>query len=421
MTRTALALSSLVALGASVAGAPGALALTPPQAPPPQAAAPSIPGARDGNPEGRPVQGGPGTRIANGGIAYRNAQNGEITLFNYGVSRTADSTVFMEITDLGELPGGSLQDAARAPGLPATPRGTIRIPVLALRQLMSTAENHEGVPSAPARLGVEMGVENNRVVFGIRRTLGIPLALTLAALLLLLGLVVYLSFQTRKARRSARVLADGQRVAIASREAERVRIAREIHDGPVQRIAAIALTIGSDLQSPTVADELRELTRELRGMADGLRPPSLGRYGIGAAVEALAARVEQENPDMTVLAQVDGALKGERFMSEEDEVNLYRIVQEAVNNAVEHSNPSLLVIRIECKGGVVLEVIDDGDGFTWPDDLGALREAGHFGLVGIAERAELLSAKVDVSEGRAGGTHFTVTVPKGRIRIPADV
>jgi signal transduction histidine kinase len=354
-------------------------------------------------------------------VAYRNAQTGEITLYNYGLTlRGADSSVVMDISDLGELPGASLQDAGRVSGLPATPRGRIQMPLLALKQLVATAEAHDGLPEEDPRVGMEVGVVDDRVVIGLRRAVGIPFAAGLVLLAVLLLAVLYLVRQNRISRRSVAILAQGQRAAIASREAERVRIAREIHDGPVQRIAALALTVGSDLQSPTAGDELRELTRELRGMADGLRPPSLERFGIGAAIEALAARVEEEHPEVTVLPQIDDEFMEERLLNPEDEVNLYRITQETVNNALEHSGGTIIVVRIEREsarqgGGLVLEVIDDGEGFTWPSDLGVLREKGHFGLVGIAERAELLSAKITVSDGVTGGMHFKLRIPKSRV------
>jgi signal transduction histidine kinase len=145
--------------------------------------------------------------------------------------------------------------------------------------------------------------------------------------------------------------------------------------------------------------------QEVRAIAENLRPPALGPFGIAAALETLAERIGEQHPYVTVIADVEaGGVEPEGDVP----LALFRIAQEALNNAVEHADPSVIVLRYR-PAPLHLEVTDDGSGFAWPRDLGALRRDGHFGILGIAERVELIGGKLSVTPGPRGGTRLRVT------------
>ena len=204
---------------------------------------------------------------------------------------------------------------------------------------------------------------------------------------------------------------------LSSQEAERSRIARDLHDGLGQNLTSILLHLRVMEETPTI-DVAREhmgtLRRiavasldELRHVVRETRPPVLDDLGLAAAVEKqLADMQEIGGIATTLLCDVNDI---ERFPAAL-ETALYRVIQEAVTNTVRHSQASHLAVKITKSDDEVLAVItDDGRGF---DVTGVLRgEQPPFGLLGMQERVRPLGGSVTFTSAAGGGTVVHVRVP----------
>lgn len=218
--------------------------------------------------------------------------------------------------------------------------------------------------------------------------------------------------------------------ALNAAEEERRRIALELHDDASQRLAAILMRLrlarsvtdaeGRDAVLEEVRRELAETADGLRRYAQGLRPPALDELGLGPAIESHVRHVAAATP-VRVASQIEGV---GRLEAPEAELALYRIVQEAITNALRHAGARRVDVRVErCNGSVVATVQDDGVGF----DVARLMDAPHgehgLGLFGMRERAEYVGGRVEITSEVGRGTTVRAAVPaKGPgILIPDDI
>jgi two-component system, NarL family, sensor histidine kinase DegS len=204
-----------------------------------------------------------------------------------------------------------------------------------------------------------------------------------------------------------------------AREDERRRLARDLHDGPAQTLAAalfgVDLAVNAlDRAAGTAREELlaaralvREALDDVRALMTGLRPRLLEERGLVVALNALAAMPPLWGTE--VLVETEGIGTEERLPAEV-ELALFRIVQETVSNARRHGAASHAQVSLTVKRGVAeLRVVDDGRGF--------LREPGIAwsgkgeGLPGMRERAELLGGTLRVESEPGAGTRIEVTLP----------
>jgi two-component system sensor histidine kinase UhpB len=204
--------------------------------------------------------------------------------------------------------------------------------------------------------------------------------------------------------------------ALGAAEEERKRIARELHDETAQMLAALLLRIRVLRGAPDPA-AAAALLEEMRGdigaalegvrrFARGLRPPALEELGLVAAIEShVRWLVEATGVAMTVDAEpVPGLL------SPEAELAVYRIVQEALSNAVRHAGARRVGVRIAREGGtLVVAVDDDGHGFAPARAMSA--DGGGLGLFGMQERAAYLGGRVEVQSAPAAGTRVLAEIP----------
>jgi len=200
--------------------------------------------------------------------------------------------------------------------------------------------------------------------------------------------------------------------------AERTRLSREIHDTLLQNMIGVALQFNALAESVGAlsADARNRLIRA-RKQAEGyirdarqsiwdLRSPSLERRELTTALREVAARTLQ---DTTV--QFEATTVGTpRQYSANIENALLRIGQEAVTNAMRHSNASHIRVEFQFDDeGVVLRIHDDGCGFDVPDTIAATN--GHFGLISMQERAEDIEARLSIVSLKGRGTDVEVVVP----------
>ena len=212
---------------------------------------------------------------------------------------------------------------------------------------------------------------------------------------------------------------------VEATEEERRRIAAEIHDGPIQHLAAIvfrlealrgALERGehSDDMAGTVArtqDDLRGEVVELRRMITELRPPVLDQLGLE---EALQDHLEEVGHDAGI--EVSMAFELSERLEPELETVLYRVSQEALTNVVKHADARHVRLSLgEADGDVMLQIVDDGVGFN-PEEAPTLVADGHLGLIAMRERVESVGGSWDLQSTPGEGTTVRSTFP----REPAD-
>ncbi|MBI5727191.1 MAG: PAS domain S-box protein [Ignavibacteriales bacterium] len=198
-------------------------------------------------------------------------------------------------------------------------------------------------------------------------------------------------------------------------ETERTRISRELHDGVGQILSAIKLNIevfeksGKQDMMPLkrAKDLLTGANSELRDIIYSLHPVYLDNGGLPAALQILCSET-MNSATLKISLQVDGL---EKRIAPKLELAAFRIIQEAINNAVKHSRADTIYIRVRKIGDLLdLYVKDDGQGFN----AGALRqtrETHKFGLVGIRERVETLNGSFHLESTPGKGVEFFINIP----------
>jgi signal transduction histidine kinase len=197
---------------------------------------------------------------------------------------------------------------------------------------------------------------------------------------------------------------------------ERSRIARELHDTLIQGFSGVTMemqALCARLSSPEERGTLQEIVqdaarslREARRSVAGLRGAPGAQSGLGSAI-AQAARQITEAKDIRLKLELEQYPRG---LSAEVEYNLLRIAQEAVSNSVKHSGARLIEVSLQSTAALVsLAIKDDGSGFGL--GAGGTANGGHYGLIGMRERATHIGAgfQIDTESGR--GTTIRVMLP----------
>ncbi len=201
-------------------------------------------------------------------------------------------------------------------------------------------------------------------------------------------------------------------------EAERARLAQELHDGPVQELIALGQRVemvqrfverGETERARLLLKETRraelKTVEELRRLIGALRPIYLEDLGFLPALEML---VQQTAERTTARVRLENECTVYRLASEV-ELAAYRIAQEALNNALQHARAQNIVVHVRCdQEGLTLTVTDDGAGFTLPQRPDLFTQDGHFGLVGMQERVTRLGGVLQIHTAPGEGTRIRV-------------
>ena len=224
--------------------------------------------------------------------------------------------------------------------------------------------------------------------------------------------------EARERERSEEARTDLLRRLATAHEDERRRVARDLHDHLGQQLTALTLGLQAARDRGADPDLLARLQRTAEDMARGvhdlalrLRPTALDDFGLA---EALRSGVEEwgRGAGTEVTLDTDG-LGGERLPAEV-ETALYRVVQEAVHNALKHARPARVNVLVERRNHHVTAIVeDDGAGFD-ADAVLSRPPPGRLGLVGMRERLALVDGTLEVESGPGAGT--TVFA---RVRLPA--
>jgi len=245
------------------------------------------------------------------------------------------------------------------------------------------------------------------------------------------GLLVMAAIRDLTERREAQkrldesvAVAQRQRIfarLISAQEEERLRIASDIHDDTVQAMTATSLRMQQLRRHLTDPDQVELLGRlevsvresivRLRRLMFDLRPPSLDRSGLAAAMRELLERLRDET-------SIDATIENHLTSEPEGDVRtaLYRITQEALVNVRKHSGASHVKLELKTLGGgCEVTIVDDGHGFDTADT----EAPGHLGLVSMRERAQIAGGWWTVKCPPGGGTTVQFWLPR-EAEAPAD-
>ena len=204
-----------------------------------------------------------------------------------------------------------------------------------------------------------------------------------------------------------------------AQEAERARLARELHDEIVQQLIALGHSVDRVQRlferDPAKATQrlhdmrssITGLVDELRAMIGDLRPPALAELGLLPAVELLLDRSGEDGPAVTLMVQGD-----ERRLAPQSELAVFRIVQEAWSNIRHHARANHADFTFSYDAdGLHVTITDDGVGFTPSSSEDAPK--GHWGLRGMRERAELTGGTFELTSepGRGTQLHLHILYP----------
>jgi signal transduction histidine kinase len=205
------------------------------------------------------------------------------------------------------------------------------------------------------------------------------------------------------------VEAEKLKMSIDASERERQRWARELHDETLQELGALRVlldTAGNDRDLPSdsrqiAVEHVDRGIRNLQGLITELRPSVLDELGVGPAIESLARR-SSERFGVDIHADVDFGSEqadGPNRLPADLEATIYRLVQEAMNNAIKHADPDRISVTVSrSEGAVEVIVVDDGSGFD-PDTA-----ERSFGLVGMQERVSLVGGSLQIDSEPGKGT-----------------
>ncbi|MFI7002329.1 GAF domain-containing protein [Nocardia sp. NPDC050175] len=247
-------------------------------------------------------------------------------------------------------------------------------------------------------------------------------------LLLLLGRLVAGALQQARQHRQLaareRAHEDFAEQMIAAQELERRRLASDIHDGISQRLVTLAYrldaaaraVVDDQVEAAEQLDKARELVdltlQEARAAISGLRPPVLDDLGLAGGLASLARSIPQIDLELEL---------ADHRLPEHIELALYRIAQECLQNVVKHAEARVATLSFAVHADTArLEIADDGIGFdTSERPLGA-NEMGGYGLLSMAERAELVGGRLSIRSRPGSGTTVTVKIPLESPKHPAD-
>ncbi|WP_080873243.1 sensor histidine kinase [Oceanobacillus timonensis] len=203
---------------------------------------------------------------------------------------------------------------------------------------------------------------------------------------------------------------------IEAQEDERKKLSREIHDGPAQMLANVLLRsdildhvikkgtpeeVSKEIKS--LRENVRSSLREVRRIIYDLRPMALDDLGLIPTIRKYADRLTEYHD-----VHVDFIVFGEeKRLDSKYEVALFRLMQEASQNVIKHSEATEVKIKLEIlKDRIILIIADNGKGF-YPDE----KNDNSFGLIGMKERVDMLEGKLDITTGEGKGTTVTINVP----------
>jgi PAS domain S-box-containing protein len=206
------------------------------------------------------------------------------------------------------------------------------------------------------------------------------------------------------------------------RETERLKLAQELHDGPLQEIISISYRLveleghlkakeGLELLQ-SIQAELQKASHSIRAVSSELRPSVLIPFGLEKAIISHRDEFYRAHPDLLVELEL---MEDGQVLDEQVRIALFRIYQEALNNIIRHANAKKVKVHFHFDDQqAVLQVKDDGEGFHVPKNWIELARKGHLGLVGSIERARDVGGRLEIVSEAGMGTQLQAIVPLGK-------
>jgi signal transduction histidine kinase len=240
-------------------------------------------------------------------------------------------------------------------------------------------------------------------------------------------LLEMISHQSVIAIQNARMFLDLEKEnehIVSTQEETRRKLARDLHDGPTQSVAAIAMRLSvarrlidqdvpeTKLELEKIEDLARRTTKEIRHMLFLLRPLALENEGLQAAMEAMATKM-RETYQQDVQAQIDPTIVS--LIEQGKQTVIFYIAEEAVNNARKHAQAEHIWVRLKSipkeSSIVLLEIVDDGVGFDLDSVTKSYDKRGSLGMINLRERTDLVNGLLNVKSAPGQGTRVRVYIP----------
>lgn len=246
-----------------------------------------------------------------------------------------------------------------------------------------------------------------------RNRLIILISILVLATVLGFGLYLYGRYKNRLILQAALAQEQSFRAIVEAEEKERVRIAKDLHDGLGQILSTAKLNIVSLDES--IPEEDRKLfdnsihlvdqaVSEVRNVSHDLMPGVLIELGLGSALQQL---IDKINDSKILNIVFNNDLQGR--LSSSSEIALYRVVQEVVNNMIKHAEAKQIEIKIKQNSNeILLQITDDGKGF----DLKELEKQKGIGWQNIFSRIKMLQGKVELDSRIGFGTKVKINIPE---------
>lgn len=215
------------------------------------------------------------------------------------------------------------------------------------------------------------------------------------------------------------MLAETQYWLLRSQEDERAKLAKELHGGPIQELSSLLFEINTlermldDDECTAVVvglrDNLKSSIRSLRKFINTLYPPALAHFGLQPAIRSYVEQLQVEHVDLKIALFLSFE---ERLPNSEIEWTLYRVLQQVVQNVVDHAQARNLMIRLRMdEREVRLEVEDDGIGFEAPVQNHHLFNQEQMGLFIVRTRIETFGGALKIRSAPGQGTVIQAMIP----------
>ena len=214
-------------------------------------------------------------------------------------------------------------------------------------------------------------------------------------------------------------LSEMQRRLMQGREMERLRLAQDLHDGPLQELIDVTYQLkeietsqpegGNSEQLIHVQASVRQLARSIRTICGELRPPTLVPFGLEKTIRSHVEQFLETHPELEIKLDLE---EDGQTLSEPIRIVLFRIYQAALTNIVRHAQADQIKIQFKLNNGrAILKIQDNGKGFLLPERWIDLARQGHLGIVGARERAKEVGGDFEVITRPGKGTLLQAVVP----------
>jgi signal transduction histidine kinase len=211
------------------------------------------------------------------------------------------------------------------------------------------------------------------------------------------------------------------------REEEQTRLGQNLHDVYIQGLIAMDFRVQRGIAEPELqgrimlglGDDIGQMAEDLRNLSNELYPPVLDEFGLTAAVKEYVTPLAGEGE---IVVDADLASQQPDWLTREQQICLYRVLQEAIANVRKHSCATRAAVELTFDDShAALSVGDDGQGFVVPDRLGTLVKSNHFGLVSMEQRVKSLRGALLIDSQLQQGTRVQVQLPRLIVAAPTLV